>query len=607
MKKFSLVIIVIILALLLTPRVISTLPNGSENNPTIETISNTTDTPNVAYDVIVIGGEPEGISAAVSAARNGMKTLLIEDSPNIGGLMTRGWLNSIDMNYDPNGEILNKGIFYEFYQMLEGDSFNINTAQNAFNKLVGAEENIDVLLNAQNIEPILDGSKITGVNLIHNNENKVITASTFIDATQDADFAYDAGVPFTIGQEDYLGSYQSMASTLVFQLDNIDWDKITKALKKDGSPHTGSNEVSAWGFYEQMKEYQPRDPDIGVRGLNIGRVDNDSILINALYIYGIDGLNEQEKQEGIEKAKKELEYLVPFMRENIPGFKNAEFADVAPELYIRETRHMDGLYRLTIDDVLENRDFDDRIAFGSYPVDIQAISPDRPGYIVGNPKQYAIPFRSIVPPNISNLLVVGRSASYDSLAHGSARVIPVGMATGEAAGVAAQYAIKNELTFQEIAKNSNDISNIQTTLNNQGMELYPFSYEEPVTNHWAYEGVKFFRQLGMISAGYNNDYRLENKINTKSLNSIIYNANIRLDSPFNYQYGINGENQEVTKELFAQEIFKLLGRDYKDAYTELLELDILSPELETQIESSPDINYGIVYMTLYEIFVKYNF
>ncbi|MDX9873089.1 MAG: FAD-dependent oxidoreductase, partial [Clostridia bacterium] len=196
--------------------------------------------------------------------------------------------------------------------------------------------------------------------------------------------------------------------------------------------------------------------------------------------------------------------------EKFPGFAEAEFAGTAEQLYVRETRHIQGEYRLTITDVLENRDHWDRIAHGSYPVDVQPTSPSNFGNIIGSPDIYSIPFRCLVPLEIENLLVVGRSASYDSLPHGSARVIPIGMATGEAAGVASAYSINNERSFREMTKSEEAISWVQKRLVKQG--AYLVEYTPPkvaVMEHWAYPAVKITRELGLIEGGYNNDYRLE--------------------------------------------------------------------------------------------------
>ncbi|HCP14555.1 MAG TPA: hypothetical protein DIT32_02030, partial [Peptococcaceae bacterium] len=171
-------------------------------------------------------------------------------------------------------------------------------------------------------------------------------------------------------------------------------------------------------------------------------------------------------------------------------------------------------YRLTITDVLENRDQWDRIAHGSYPVDVQPTGPNNYGNVIGDPEIYSIPFRSIVPKVVDQLLVVGRSASYDSLPHGSTRVIPVGMAAGEAAGVACAWAVDHENTFRQMTQMKDTaIPWIQSQLIAQG--AYLIEYVPPrieVMDHWAYPGVRTMRELGLTEGGYDNDYHLEKAI-----------------------------------------------------------------------------------------------
>ena len=183
-----------------------------------------------AYDVIVVGTDPEGLAAAVSAARNGLNTLLVDgrNREMLGGLMTLGGLNTIDMNYalktNPLGkeEVLNKGFFSEWYKRIEGDSFDVNTAANAFNQLVSAEKNIDVLLHTQKIEPVLGPPESGNVPVqgavltLADGSKQTVKAGAVIDATQDADFAAAAGVPFTFGREDLGDPKSRMAVTLVF-------------------------------------------------------------------------------------------------------------------------------------------------------------------------------------------------------------------------------------------------------------------------------------------------------------------------------------------------------------------------------------------------------
>lgn len=165
------------------------------------------------------------------------------------------------------------------------------------------------------------------------------------------------------------------------------------------------------------------------------------------------------------------------------------YAGTASELYIRESRHIYGEYRLTLADVLENRDKWDAIAYGSYDIDIQSINYSDVGTIMLSPMQYGVPFRSLVPLKVDGLLVVGRSASFDTIPHGSARVIPLGMATAEAAGAAASLAISNDITVRELSQSTELISKLRKKLVKQGMDLTYEKFEQPAyMKHKDYKG-----------------------------------------------------------------------------------------------------------------------
>ena len=235
-----------------------------------------------------------------------------------------------------------------------------------------------------------------------------------------------------------------------------------------------------------------------LRGFNIARQNNGNVLINALIIFGVDPLSEESKAEGIARAQAEMEYLIPYIRENFAGFEKAELVKTAEQLYVRESRHIIGEYQLTIDDVLENRDQWDKIAIGAYPVDVQPTAAQTYGTVIGSPDRYAIPFRCLVPLKVDNLLVVGRSASYMSLAAGSARVIPIGMAEGEAAGVAAAYSVNNQMDFRTMSQEKTAIASVQEALKKQGAYLEDFEVHEAFMDHWAYPGVKVLRSLGIF-------------------------------------------------------------------------------------------------------------
>ncbi|MBR2628050.1 MAG: FAD-dependent oxidoreductase, partial [Peptococcaceae bacterium] len=486
----------------------------------------------VDYDVIVVGGDPEGVCAAVSSARNGLKTLLIEDDEALGGLMTLGKLNFIDICESRDGSILTQGLFMEFYDAVGGTAFDVETAKQFFYDWVVNEENATLKLNTEFVKPVMDGDAIVGVVVEENGEQAIYTASRVIDATVDADVAAAAGAPYTIAGEDIGEKERHMGVTLVFELSGVNWDKVVDYLENDDNAGTGATEKTAWGYTREGYAYEPKDDLMRLRGFNVARQDNGNVLVNALIIFGVDAMSEESKAEGIARAQKELEYIVPYVRENFIGFENVELEGTASQLYIRESRHIIGEYQLTIDDVLENRDQWDKIAIVAYPADIQPTAGQTYGTVIGSPDRYAIPFRSIVPLDVENMLVIGRSASYTSLAAGSARVIPVGMAEGEAAGVASAYSLNNTISFRDMSADEDAIADIQKTLKKQGAYLDDFTVHEAFMDHWAYPGVKVIRSLGLLDGGYSNDYRLEEPMGKWRLQNMINNSLKKTGSEF---------------------------------------------------------------------------
>jgi hypothetical protein len=490
------------------------------------------------YDVIVVGTDPEGIAAAVSSARNGLKTLLVDGRNRtiLGGLMTLGWLNSVDHNYSPDKrlipgqppKLLNGGIFEEWYKKTEGDSFDVVTAANAFRELVMGEPLIELHLLAKDIKPIVktihkDSALVEGIILTKSDGTvQEIRAKAVIDATQDGDIAAAAGVPYTFGREDIGDKNARMAVTLVFRLNHVTdevWSQVIQRLEGDNDPNTGANQLSAWGFGEMQKYPAVNKERIRMRGLNIGRQNDGTALINALQIFGVDALNPKSLEEAFVIAKDELPHVLAHMKKLYPEFANVEIDATAPELYVRESRHIYGEYRLTMVDVLDNRDHWDRIAYGSYAVDIQRISPTDNGAVMSEPLQYGVPFRTLVPLKADGLLVVGRAASFDSLPHGSARVIPLGMATAQAAGAAAKLAIDNGLTFRDLSESKEDIAKLQDLLTTQGMDLSPYTGAPPAyAKHPAYPGLKAAVSMALITGGYGNKgFALDDPSNAKRM------------------------------------------------------------------------------------------
>ncbi len=475
------------------------------------------------FDVIVIGTDPEGIAAAISTARNGLKTLLIDHRDSVGGLFTQGWLNFLDMNYDHEGTLLTQGIFLDFFNQIEGVAFDIQTARSVFNEMIAQEDNIELVLNAQEITPVMHERKAVAISARVNDTSYNYSARYFIDATQDGDIVALAGGQYTLGQISIGGPEYGMAVTQVFKIGGVqeeDWREIRRYLNNDGDVNSGSTYNTAWGFPELYHVYQAKNENVQMRGLNIARQSDGCIMINALQIFAINPLVPAELEKAQAIALDELEYIIPFLREYIPGMNKIELLSVAPELYVRESRHFITEYIVTIDDVMEHRDFISKIALGSYPVDLQGTAPGEDVIILGNPALYSIPLEATVPKGLDNIFIVSRSAGYDALAHGSTRVVPIGMSVAEGVGQAVYLIDREGITIRDLILSNELISQLQDDLTEHGAYLPEINYPAKIASHKYYNGVKLLWKYGLIQGRYDNNFRLEDTISLSKFKTV---------------------------------------------------------------------------------------
>lgn len=558
------------------------------------------------YDVIVVGSDPEGIAAALSAARNGMKTLLLSKDSTPGGLYTLGALNFIDVPETRDGTLLVGGIYEEFVNAVGGSGFDIVNAANVFNDMLTAEDNLTVRYGAKFQEPVMNGNTITGVTVLEEGDMLVTyNAPYIIDATQDGDVAAAAGAPYTYAGEDIGERDREMGVTLVFRVSGVNWDSMCRYLTiKRGigeifnkSTSMGVSGNTAWGFSDEGYAYEPSDEAMRLRGFNMAKQDNGDVLVNALLIFDVDPLDEASREEGIARAKAELENIIPYLQDEFWGFGDCELAGTAEDLYVRESRHITCEYNLTIDDVLENRDQDDRIAVTSYPVDVQPTKTQTYGTVVGYPDQYAVGYKSLVPQDVDGLLVVGRAAGYTSLAAGSARIVPTGMACGEAAGVAVAVAKAQSATPRDLVDDDAAIAEIQEKLTAQGAKLDHTQTHEEVMDHWAYPGVKVLRSLGVLDGGYDNNYYLDDTITMNRYQNMVNNAVKKAGFALSEKIYVNEEipARQIIGTM-ARAVIELEGADKladdNDVYMNALkERGIMTDELAeyfTNMEAAPN-------------------
>ena len=431
----------------------------------------------LAVDVLVVGATPAGIAAAAAAARTGARVHLVEPLPKMGGVITWAWLTTWDMNLTPEGSHLTRGIFWEYYQAL-GLSFDLEEAINKLTWHVYRERLVGSTTNAPLSKVLIENGRIVGAEFDDRDWQRTLTvrARQVIDATDDADLATAAGVSFVLGRPGPGGVPWMQAAGLIFRVANVNWQElVADLLKRKGAGADpaawGVNGRTAWGSQPMMKRYKPTQPETAVLGLNLALQRDGSVLINSLQIFGVNGVDPASVEQGLAKGRAELPPLVAFLRQEIPGFAQAQLAGHAPMLYVREARHVRGMYALTVEDIFAGRVFPDRMAVASYPIDIHPyvpgwISPYAPVRYV-----YTIPLRALVPIEVDNLLVASRAFSATSEAAGSARVIPTTMALGQAAGVAAAFCARRGCTPRELARSAALLVEVQRTLRAQGAHI----------------------------------------------------------------------------------------------------------------------------------------
>ncbi|MBR5313673.1 MAG: FAD-dependent oxidoreductase [Clostridia bacterium] len=417
------------------------------------------------YDVVVLGGGFTGCAAALAAARQGQKTLLLEASGFLGGAASNCLIFPL-MPYattvkDENGEskrhYLSRGILAELVRDLQetgdirGDSGFLDEAVKLLLDRKMTENGVQVLFHATLCGVTKDGNHITSVDVVTKAGVLTFFGKMFVDCTGDADLCAMSGIPTVLGREpDHL----CQPMTLCFRVANVDKQ----------------------AFYANREEMNRLHKE----WLDAGRFTNprENILV---FDYPIDGMlhfntTRVVKHNPVDpfdvtraemEARRQVQELLDFFRVNhLPGMENARLVYTAPSIGVRESRMLDGEYVLTGRDLVDCMKFDDAIAAGNYDIDIH--NPEGTGtshYYFPAGTWYTIPYRSLIPKaaDADNLLVGGRCISADHEAQASVRIIPICTTTGEAAGVGAAVANRLGTTVQNA-----DVKEIQRILTESG-------------------------------------------------------------------------------------------------------------------------------------------
>lgn len=415
-------------------------------------------------DVVVVGAGPAGLSAAVSAARNGCSVTLIERYHHLGGMASGGMVLVLDDMVNDGHEIVTTGIVSEFVErmakqngavfpppedclrnmemwkkwsrwgcinfhetgmpqpILHAVAFDPDAWKRVSLDLV-REAGVNLRLHSWFSEAIVEGSRVKGVICQTKVGRQAIMADMVIDATGDLDLAASAGAQHTLGQ--YI-------VTTVFRLCDVDTDRAEafeyanpeayKALDRQARRVIGG----AWGMW-WLKTPLP-----GI------------VWCNCPHMLGHDGLSPEGMVAAEYEGRERMMNLLAFARENLPGFENAKMLGAAEQLGIRQTRLLQGEYVVTKKDVTSRRHFADSVCRG---------------------RDYYTPYRALLPRGVDNLIVAGRHYSAESEAQKMSREIPPCMSQGEAAGVAVSLALAGNTALRDV-----DVTAIQKQMRAQGAD-----------------------------------------------------------------------------------------------------------------------------------------
>lgn len=424
------------------------------------------------FDVIVAGGGPAGIAAAVSAARLGAKTALLERYGILGGMLTAGQVQPI------LGETAAGTMYHEVVALLNrghedtprvvtrnGTEVGVDVEEAKLRLLdLAVSSGVSVFLQTPVVDVIMEGNRLRGVKICTPSGIRELLGKAVVDSTGDGFVAALAGAPYELGRP---GDGKCQPATMEFTLENVDESRAITAFG-GSDPVTLPNGAR----YSQLcKEANAR----GELPANVSIVRLHRTLhpgernVNATQVNGLDTLTPEGIGEAELTLRRQVEPIVAFLRKYVPGYEAARVKSTASTLGVRETRRFLGEYVLSDADVENGARFPDVVVHRAwFLIDIhnptgggQAEKHSQPAVA------YDIPYRSLIPREVEGLLLSGRNISGTHRAHASYRVMGIALATGQAAGTAAALCAREGCTPREL-----DYHRLQRALENFGCQLF---------------------------------------------------------------------------------------------------------------------------------------
>ena len=399
-------------------------------------------------EVLVVGSGTAGIAAALASARGGAKTMIVERYGCLGGALSVSNVSSYSYSVNRFPETLS-GIPLEIDERCRryGASApdyrgsGIFVDAELYKCMLDewmAEEGVDVLLHTTVIGAHLDGDRIRGVFCHSKSGIGVILADCVVDASGDADVAAYAGAPFEIREPKKL-----QPVSVVFGIEGVDAEKFMSYYKNsDGNVfYTVFSQAAAAGEWNSPKRggaWKILTPSGEIKSLNL------------TLVYEIDATNAFDLTRAEIEGRRQIMHIISLFRKygRELGLENCQLRAIAPQLGLRESRRIIGDYRITVDDVREQRDFDDSI--GRLICTIDLWGDAKTSYRPTSAETFAIPYRALLPQKIDGLLVAGRCISADEKSFGAVRLMVGCALTGQAAGAAAALAAKGGILPRQL-------------------------------------------------------------------------------------------------------------------------------------------------------------
>jgi hypothetical protein len=449
-------------------------------------------------EVLVLGGGPAGLSAALAAAREGVGTTLVERHGCFGGVITQAMIGTIAW-YRYANTVDAGGIGLEFERRAKEMDGSINVFGNIRNKemiktieqeglMVNGEPTYEILdtevfkhladelIQEANITPLLhcsavdvtmEGNTIKGVITESKSGRQAILAKRIIDATGDADIVYHSGAPFRKSPKTDL-----MGVTVNFGASGINIGKFLMYIYLnpgsigDWGETTGKEESSFSTYliepFNKAKEAGEIPEDVDIESFWTNYTDAGEITsFNGIYMENLDPTDVWDLTKAEIEGRKRVMWAIKALKKYTPGFKKARLRTIASSLGTRESRKIIGAYEITEHDIRNQARFEDSIGICPEFIDGYGI-----GIMPTTGRYFQVPYGIIVPQKVENLLVAGRCVAGDKISHAATRQMCCCIVTGQAAGVAAAVSIKDNVSCRQV-----NISKVQEVLIKQDVRI----------------------------------------------------------------------------------------------------------------------------------------